>query len=74
MKLIALIFLYSLGQAGISSSEKPVLKTDREPAAVGDAIIQNKDNFRVEAFGESRAKAHKQTKKKKKNLQKNQRK
>jgi len=59
------VLLFSqVGFAGISSSSAPI-KTEsisgstREPAsAVGSAIIKNKDNFRVEAFGESRAKEH----------------
>ena len=49
--------------AKITSSSLPMeaessSSSVREPASVGSAIIKNKDNFRLEAFGESRAKEH----------------
>lgn len=59
MKLLAVVVIYSLSQAGISSGAKPDFDKSREPASIGDATIQEKENFRVEAFGESRAKEHK---------------
>ncbi len=62
--LCLLILMFSqVSLAKITSSSSPI-KTEsssssvREPASIGSAIIKNKDNFRVEAFGESRAKEH----------------
>ena len=65
MKLLALVFICNFSQADISSSSNPSFRNNREPAAIGDVIIKNKDNFRVEAFGESRAKEHKKPRVKK---------
>jgi len=61
MNLVSAIFLFTLSYAGVEYG-KPIYTTDqREPASIGDATIINQDFFRVEAFGESRAKEHKKS-------------